>query len=300
MADPGAPDRWPAAVSPLTAAAVQAGPRRARVLAALPSALYLHLPDEHHHVLPLLTVDALRLPTGLCLPTGLRLARAGAALTWGVEQGDEVVVGEGRVHLPGADVVAVRTWRPARVAGPPEPLRPAEQTLVAGLQALETTTGAVLRELARDLVVAACLAAGPTTEVARLVRGLVGAGRGLTPSGDDALCGVLLGLRAVGAPAPVLHDLVSAVRHRLPATTSLSASLLLAAAEGYAVPEVAALVRAAAAGDAVEVERRLPDVLGIGHSSGADLIAGLAGTLDALASCSLTRDNLQPEGARRA
>lgn len=294
MADPGAPARWPAAVSPLTAAAVQAPPRRARVLAALPTALYLHLPEEHHLVLPLLAVDALR------LPTGLRLTQAATALAWGVEQGDQVEVGEGRVRLPGADVVAVRTWRPTRVAGPTEPARPAQQSLAASLQPLDTTTGAVLRALARDLVATACLAPGPPTRVARLVRGLVGAGRGLTPSGDDALCGVLLGLRAAGASASVLHEVASAVRHSLPATTSLSASLLLAAAEGYALPEVAALVRAAAAGDAVEVERWLPDVLAIGHSSGADLVAGLAGTLDALATCSLIPDNLQPEGARRA
>ena len=34
---------------------------------------------------------------------------------WGVVAGDEVLVGAGRVTLPALDVVAVRTWRPARV-----------------------------------------------------------------------------------------------------------------------------------------------------------------------------------------
>jgi len=301
LAHPGAPARWPAAVSPLTAAALQDAPRRARVLAALPTALYLHLPEGHHHVLPVLAVDALR------LPTGLRLAQPAAAIRWGVEQGDEVVVGEGSVRLPGADVVAVRGWRPARVSAPVEPAGAAPSGLsgplpsAACLDVLEAaTSGAVLRELAGDLVAAACLASRPATRVPRLVRGLVGAGRGLTPSGDDALCGVLLGLRAAAAPARVLRDVACSVRDSLPATTSLSASLLLAAIDGYAVPEVAALVRAAAAGDAAGLYRLLPEVLAIGHSSGADLLAGLAGTLDALATCSLIPDNTQPEGARRA
>lgn len=300
MAHPGALARWPAAVSPLTAAALQAEPRRARVLAALPTALYLRLPERHEAVLPVLASDA------LLLPTGLRLGQPAAAVHWGVEQGDEVVVGAGSVHLPGASVVAVRAWRPARASAPEPDLLSAE-ALAAVRQALEgATAGAVLRELARDLVAAALpscadgsLAPRPATRVPRLVRGLVGAGRGLTPSGDDALCGVLLGLRAAGAPGSAFQDVESAVQQALLATTSLSASLLRAAAAGYAVPEVVTLVRAVSRGEAADLHRALPGVLAIGHSSGADLLAGLAGTLDALAARPLIPDNTQPEGARR-
>ena len=316
MVRAGAPERWPAAVSPLTADALQAPPRRARVLAALPTALYLLLPEGHEQVLPVLAADALR------LPTGVRLAMPSAELRWGVEHGDEVVVGDGRVHLPGAEVVAVRRWRPARVSqvegdvesDAPGPMDAAG--LRAGLAALEPATGAaVLRELARDVASAALL--GRSARVARLVRGLVGAGRGLTPSGDDALCGVLLGLRAVGAPmaGPVeaatastvaLAEVTTAVRQGVGATTSLSASLLLAATDGYAVPEVVTAVEAVAGGDEAATARALPGVLAVGHSSGADLLAGLAGTLDALCtsnlpSCDNPRNpHSQPEGARRA
>jgi hypothetical protein len=299
LAHPGAPARWPAAVSPLTADVLQAEPSRARVLAAFPTALYLHLPERHEAVLPVLASDALR------LPTGLRLGQPSAAVRWGVEPGDEVLVGAGHVHLPGTEVVAVRAWRPARVpdpAGPGEPASPA--ALAVAREVLEgPTAGAVLRELTRELVAAALPPCGDVaTRVARLVRGLLGAGRGLTPSGDDALCGVLLGLRAAGAPQPAVQDVACAVRHGLPSTTSLSASLLCAAAEGYAVPEVAALVRAVPAGAAADLHHALPQVLAIGHSSGADLLAGLAGTLDALCRGDLPlSDNPhpQPEGARR-
>jgi hypothetical protein len=317
-------------VSPLLAGAVQAAPRPARVLAAFPTALYLHLDspadephrpaDEPHRsaeesrvrrVLPVLTRDALR------LPTGLRLGEPAASVAWGVEQGADVVVGAGRVRLPGADVVVVRTWRPTRV---PNPTSPAQQAaLASGLDALEaTTSGAVLRDLARDLTVAALAAADPSLPtspagagVRRLVTTLVGAGNGLTPSGDDALCGVVLALRAAGAPAEACSALAAEVDRALPATTSLSASLLHAALEGYAVPEVVALVGALGRGDFGTVARVLPGVLAIGHSSGADLLAGAAGALEALAGAvpgptdlslsdsTPTTAHPQPEGARR-
>ena len=298
LARAGTPERWPAAVSPLTADALQAPPRRARVLAALPTALYLLLPEGHEQVLPVLAADALR------LPTGLRLATPSAELAWCVDQGDEVVVGDGSVRLPRADVVAVRTWRPARVSdGQRDEPRPVD---AAGRRAtpaaLEPVTGAaVLRELAHDVALAALL--GRTSRVARLVRGLVGAGRGLTPSGDDALCGVLLGLRATGAPAASRAEVATAVQNSLAATTSLSASLLLAAASGHAVPEVVELVEAAVRGDEAATARALPGVVAIGHSSGADLLAGLAGTLDALCRSDIPtphNPHPQPEGARRA
>jgi hypothetical protein len=293
LARAGTPERWPAAVSPLTAEVLRAAPRRARVLAALPSALYLLLPGGHEQVLPVLAADGLR------LPTGLRLATPSTELAWGVEQGEEVLVGEGRVVLPVADLVAVRAWRPARVSEVQAPVAGAD--LRATLAALEPATGsAVLRELARDVATAALLAR--TGRVSRLVRGLVGAGRGLTPSGDDALCGVLLGLRAAGA-ASAGARVDAAVRHGAHATTSLSASLLLAAAGGHAVPEVVDAVESALRADRAALAMALPSVLAIGHTSGADLLAGLAGTVDALCRSDLPSSDHphpQPEGARRA
>jgi hypothetical protein len=135
----------------------------------------------------------------------------------------------------------------------------------------------------------------------------VGAGSGLTPSGDDALCGVLLALRAVGGGAAdaAAASVADAVRGAARGTTSLSASLLGAAAQGYAVPEVVRLVSAAVGGDPSETSRALPAVLAIGHTSGADLVAGLAGAVDALAadgplSPFLPNPHPHTEGASRA
>ena len=96
----------PAAVSPLVAAEVAGAPRRCRVLAAFPTCLYLDL-GAHERVLAVLASDA------VALPIGLRLALPSTEVRWGVEPGAHVVVGEGRVRLPRADVVA----RPAAAAG---------------------------------------------------------------------------------------------------------------------------------------------------------------------------------------
>ena len=95
----------PAAVSPLVAAEVAGAPRRCRVLAAFPTCLYLDL-GAHERVLAVLASDA------VALPIGIRLALPSAEVRWGVEPGAHVVVGEGRVCLPRADVVAVRSLRP--------------------------------------------------------------------------------------------------------------------------------------------------------------------------------------------
>src|SRR5262249_42586767 len=62
--------------------------------------------------------------------------------------------------------------------------------------------------------------------------GLLGLGPGLTPSGDDVLCGVLVALHALGEPraAGKLGDAIAAETRR--ATTPLSGAFLAAAAQG--------------------------------------------------------------------
>jgi hypothetical protein len=172
----------------------------------------------------------------------------------------------------------------------------------------------MLAELAHQLTSDA-LAARP---VEAGVRGLVGAGRGLTPSGDDVLCGVLLTLAAVDDEQA--RQALAAIRASLAAhvqsTTSLSAALLVAAATGYAVPDVVRLVTLAVAagsggrqeadGPAAPATGRpsvpppdpaavLDRVLAIGHSSGSDLVSGVGGALRAL------DESLDPthKGARR-
>ena len=261
---------WPAAVSPLVVREV-AGPRRtARVLGVFPTCVYVGL-GPHDSVLALLARDALLQPIGLRLPTW------SADVRWHVSPGDRVDVGEGRVRLARADVVAARVQRLPRVAAPPAG-RPLDRPLGSPLDRslgwpLEVERS--LAALAQDLA-AAALAAQP---VGPLLRGLVGAGRGLTPSGDDAIAGVVLALRAAGRLRAV-DRVGSHLGPLLDRTTSVSAALLRAAVEGYAVPEVVALL--AARGPSPD-PRLLERVLAIGHSSGRDLLAGITGAHRALA-----------------
>jgi hypothetical protein len=94
------------------------------------------------------------------------------------------------------------------------------------------------------------------------VASLVGRGDGLTPYGDDVLCGWLAVTRSAGIATP---DVDEAVRALWGTTTLLSATLLDCAMWGEAVPEFAAWL--AGTGPVEDVER-------IGHSSGRGLVEG--------------------------
>ena len=109
------------------------------------------------------------------------------------------------------------------------------------------------------------------TELGPLRRGvdeLVGAGDGLTPYGDDVLCGWLAVYRAAGH-ASVEVD--AAVRDRMHRTTSLSAALLDCALHGEVIPEFAAYLVALG----TDAETAAADALrAVGHTSGAGLLEG--------------------------
>ena len=97
---------------------------------------------------------------------------------------------------------------------------------------------------------------------------LIGRGDGLTPLGDDVLCGWLALHRAAGRATTVVD---AAVRSLLPRTTLLSASLLECALHGEVLPEYAAYV--AAIGTPHEPDRAAA-LAAIGHTSGAGLLYG--------------------------
>jgi hypothetical protein len=118
------------------------------------------------------------------------------------------------------------------------------------------------------------------TTTARLstnaVAGLIGLGPGLTPSGDDFLIGALALLDALGEQT-THAALAHAVAPAAPSLTSpLSARFLMAAANGYVGEHLHRAVTSIVAGDvdaAVAAARR------IGHTSGWDMLAGVATTL---------------------
>jgi Protein of unknown function (DUF2877) len=128
-------------------------------------------------------------------------------------------------------------------------------------------------------------AASPQAAVVGLVRHvtpalvgrLVGAGGGLTPLGDDVLCGWIATHRAAGVPTPGVD---AAVRSGLHRTTLLSATLLECALQGEVLPQLGRFLRAVGTGDEPGATAAL---LGVGGSSGAGLLSGARLALDELA-----------------
>jgi hypothetical protein len=105
---------------------------------------------------------------------------------------------------------------------------------------------------------------------------LLGRGTGLTPYGDDVLCGALVTLSAVQHPdfAPLASDISAASLDER--TTATSAALLRAACEGWCIDELAWHLAALATPDpasyAAASRRRLRAV---GSSSGRGLLEGV-------------------------
>jgi hypothetical protein len=108
---------------------------------------------------------------------------------------------------------------------------------------------------------------GPLTPAA--VPALVGKGDGLTPYGDDVLCGWLALHRALGVATPAVDD---AVRRALPRTTTLSATLLECALAGEVADAVGTYLRSLAKPDEQSARVALEAV---GHSSGRGLAHGV-------------------------
>jgi uncharacterized protein DUF2877 len=117
--------------------------------------------------------------------------------------------------------------------------------------------------------------AGPLDAAA--VARLVGRGDGLTPLGDDVLCGWLAVHRAARRATP---DVDACVRALLSRTTLLSATLLDCALHGEVLPEFAAYLAALGTG---EEPARAAALAGIGHTSGAGLLHGARRALAGLA-----------------
>jgi hypothetical protein len=100
------------------------------------------------------------------------------------------------------------------------------------------------------------------------VAALLGRGDGLTPYGDDVLCGWLAVHRAAAVPTPEVDAAVLALS---PTTTLLSATLLDCATHGEVVPEFRAWIAALGTRAEPAAERALAAV---GHTSGRGLLEG--------------------------
>ncbi|MFB6851872.1 DUF2877 domain-containing protein [Streptomyces sp. NPDC056341] len=239
------------------------GPSRpARVVATTRYAVHLATGDRELPALAVVTRDAIRLPNALVLPFSsadrpldLTTPRAG--------------FGAGRVVIGPVRFEPEASWAPPRVQDASSPPTPARIRQVAALlDALAQPLPPPLAPHLTDLRHA--LHADEASEVRRAARALVGLGPGLTPSGDDILCGALLASRAWGGP---LAPLAQAVANASLRTPLLSAALLRHAVRGECVPQAHAFLRALSGDGALEPALR--ELLAVGHHSGGDLARGV-------------------------
>lgn len=233
---------------------------------------------------------------GAGLPDAVSVAHAGRPPLQ-LAVGDRVVLGDGGLTVGRRELVVRRWWDPyVRIAS--THLDAAAVAVVgATLRSVAAGAGGASPALADAEPLAAALRERDTAALADAAPALLGRGPGLTPAGDDVLAGVLATLRVLGPsrPAPVAGRVaatadalaaavVDAARSR---TTALSAQLLGHADHGAVALPVGDVLRAVAGrGALVAAAARLARV---GHTSGRDLLAGIA-----LALTTLLPD---PEGA---
>jgi hypothetical protein len=118
---------------------------------------------------------------------------------------------------------------------------------------------------------------------------LLGLGPGLTPSGDDVLCGALVALHAVGW-ADASGRLARAIDQAAPAATSpLSGAFLRAAAEGLGAEPLHETICGLLSGRSAALARHLDALDRIGHTSGWDALTGAVLVLQAFGTTAVQR-----------
>lgn len=228
-------------------------PGAGRVLAGLAKACYLDLPGG---LVALVAPGVAPGPLHVVLDSPPPRPPAGSRASVSAEGLD---VGDDRLA-----VGAARPWR-GRLPCPAELL--AARPLL--LDALAPLAQRCLVPPARGAYARGSLRVGDLPGAAGL---LAGSGPGLTPAGDDALAGILFGLRGLAGEG-AQRQLVAVAAAA--GTTLLASACLRWAARGQALACVHDLFGAAARGD-VEGARRSARLLGsVGHSSGADFAQGL-------------------------
>jgi len=276
------------AASSLLSALLSGPPRSARVRGISGPACYLDVGGD------IIVVEG---AGGAGLPNAVRVAHpAQPPLQLAVD--DDVVVGRGALTVDGRELPVHRWWDPHVRIGSSRLDAAAVAVAVATLRSAATPTGAgdrTGRPDAGDL--ARALQQRDAASLAGAARALLGRGPGLTPAGDDVLAGALATLRVLGPSRPpagatrvgMMADtlgaaVVAAARER---TTALSAQLLAYADVGAVALPVGDVLRAVAGrGELVAAAVRLARV---GHTSGRDLLIGIALAVDLLLP--------EPEGA---
>lgn len=205
------------------------------------------------------------------VPCGLRTTQS--RLPAEISQARQGVLGGGRLRLGSVDVVCTRIVTTSLVASPPHPhARPSARlaTALKSLPVVAARLDAVRAELPPEAL------EGLALGEAAAVTPLLGLGSGLTPVGDDVLCGWLATRVATGAdPEPIRSSAVGLGPGR---TTSLSATLLVCAGQGEMIPEFRRLLLLLGDRGDRDLDRRLQAELtalvSVGHTSGVGLLLG--------------------------
>jgi len=111
------------------------------------------------------------------------------------------------------------------------------------------------------------------------VRGLIGLGPGLTPSGDDVLCGILVGLHATGQSGLAGRLAEAVIREAADGTGMISAAHLGCACQGLGSQALHEALTALVTCNAEALDGALDALSRTGHSSGFDGLAGLVACL---------------------
>jgi hypothetical protein len=110
----------------------------------------------------------------------------------------------------------------------------------------------------------------------------LGAGQGLTPSGDDVLTGILIADGVTPFVSPAAKETIRGLLSE-GVTTDVGRNQILSALEGRASRAWLHFLDALQAGDGQRMHRALGHILGYGHSSGGDMFAGFMAALSLLA-----------------
>lgn len=267
------------------------GPLRpATVLSIFPTAIYLRtepllFPERNgadsatrrpSGVVAILTSDASRLPLGAILhrpATHRPLISCRGPI--------KAYLGEGRITVGPLTVRASGWWdpRPRLPSGQPA-------LLPEGMRELRAAVSERLHSPVRDVPVELCGQLGALraavrrndlTAALRAGQRMIGLGPGLTPAGDDLLCGVLAGLTLLGHPQAT--RLGAGILALAPGrTTDLSLALIRHATLGQVNSELGAVIQALAGTG--RLHGALERLFAVGHTSGIALGLGLSAAVD--------------------
>ncbi len=207
--------------------------------------------------------------TGVRVPAAVLLSPAAGGNPFaGITPGAVARVGGGRIEWGPLRLAAGVSWAPPRVQDIPVA---AALPVLARLSPPRRLPASIAPFTGRLIE---ALRSGTPQALRDPALALLGRGPGLTPSGDDYLCGLLLAAQV--ARASWLRPLSAALADAHNRTTFVSASLLTHAVRGHCIPQAADLLRATTEAGSVPAAP-LAGLLSVGHSSGSDLLHGLCG-----------------------